>query len=83
MSLKEAYKLFSFIITIPTISCSVERSFSFLKRIKTQVRNSTSQERLTSLATISLEKLLLSKLMNTVSFYKDIIDKFAALSYKQ
>lgn len=76
---KEAYKLFCVILTLPSTSCSVERSFSCLKRIKTYLRNKTSQERLTELTTISLEKKLLSDLMKTEPFYDDIIDRYAAL----
>lgn len=75
----ESYKLFCLILTIPSTSCSVERSFSCLKRIKTYLRNSISQERLTALATISVEKSLLNDLMNTMPFYEDIVDKFGAL----
>lgn len=76
---KEAYKLFTLIMTIPTTSCSAERSFSALKRIKTYLRNSTSVERLNGLATISIEKTLLNDLISTTPFHEDIIDRFAAL----
>lgn len=75
---KEAYKLFCLILTIPSTSCSAERSFSCLKRIKSCSRSSTAQERLSSLATISVEKKLLSELQNIMPFYDDIIDKYAS-----
>lgn len=58
----EAYKLFLFILTIPSTSVSVERSFSCLKRIKTYLRNSTSQHHLSFLSTISIEKLLIQQI---------------------
>lgn len=48
--LTEAYKLICLIITIPSTSVSVERSFSCLKRIKTYLRNSMTEDRLTNLA---------------------------------
>lgn len=75
----EAYKLFSLILTIPSTSASVERSFSCLKRIKTYLRNSVSQQRLSSLANISIQKELLIQLTNKQPFYEDITDKFASL----
>lgn len=43
---KEAYKLFSLVLTIPPTSYSVERKFSCLKIKKTYLTNSMSQERL-------------------------------------
>lgn len=73
----EVYKLFSLILTIPSTSVSVERSFSYLKRIKTYLRNSTSQQRLSSLSTISIEKLLIQQLKENEPFYEDIINIYA------
>lgn len=52
--LMEVYKLFCLIMTIPSTIVSVERNFSCLKRIKTYLRNSMTEERLSSLATISM-----------------------------
>lgn len=47
-----AYRI---LLTIPVTVASAERSFSRLKLIKTYLRSSMSQERLTSLATLSIE----------------------------
>jgi DNA-directed RNA polymerase delta subunit len=58
---------------------SAERNFSCLKRIKTYLRNSMCQERLSELATLSIEKELLTELSKNPKFYDDIIDKFANL----
>ncbi|XP_023311335.1 zinc finger MYM-type protein 1-like [Anoplophora glabripennis] len=77
--LKEAYKLFCLIVTIPSTSISVERSFSCLKRTKTYLHNSMTEDNVTNLAKISIEKELLNELIITEPFYDDIIDKFAAL----
>lgn len=74
----EAYKLFVLILTIPSTSVSVERSFSCLKRIKTYLRNSTSQQRLSCLSTISIEKLLTQQLKQNEPFYDDIINIYAS-----
>lgn len=77
--LPEVYKLFSLILTIPSTSVSVERSFSCLKRIKTYLRNSISQNRLSSLAVMSIEKGLIENLKNTEVFYDPVIDIYSNL----
>lgn len=74
----DVYKLFSLILTISSTSVSVERSFSCLKRIKTYLRNSTSQQRLSSLSTISIEKLLIQQLKENEPFYEEIINIYAS-----
>lgn len=74
----EAYKLFVLILTIPSTSVSVERSFSCLKRIKTYLRNSTLQQRLSYLSTISIEKLLIQQLKENEPFYDEIINIYAS-----
>jgi hypothetical protein len=61
-------------LTIPITSVSAERSFSALKRIKTYLRNTMRQTRLTSLALIHIEK----ELSNSLDFNK-LIDKFASI----
>lgn len=73
----ETNKLFSLILTIPSTSVSVERNFSALKRIKTYLRNSMTQNRLSALALISIEKDLLVELSRKENFYDNIIDQFA------
>ena len=55
------------------IVASAERSFSKLKLIKSYLRSSMSQERLSNLAFLSIEKDLLSKLK-----YKSLISDFAS-----
>lgn len=79
----EAYKLLCLILTIPSTSVSVERSFSCLKRIKTYSRNTIAQDRLSSLANISIQKELLEELKMKVPFYDDIIDKYAGLKNRR
>ena len=41
---------------IPTSSCSAERSFSALRRIKTYLRNTIGDERLSAVAILSIER---------------------------
>ncbi len=52
----EAVKLLQLILTIPATTVSVERSFSALKRIKSYTRNRMTNQRLSSLALMSIEK---------------------------
>ncbi|CAF2535672.1 unnamed protein product [Rotaria sp. Silwood2] len=42
--------------TIPVNTCECERSFSSLRRLKTYIRSSTGQERLSRLSLISIER---------------------------
>ena len=59
-------------LTIPITSAGAERSFSKLNLIKSYLRNSMSQQRLTGLAILSIEKEISEK-MN----YENIVQKFA------
>jgi hypothetical protein len=69
----EAYKLFVLIAT----TASVERNFSYLKRIKSYSRNSMTQNRLTSRSLLSIEIELLCELYKNETFYNDIIQIFS------
>ncbi|XP_060855245.1 zinc finger MYM-type protein 1-like [Metopolophium dirhodum] len=48
------FKLLQILVTLPVTSCEAERSFSTLKRIKTYLRNSTSESRLNGLAALNI-----------------------------
>lgn len=61
------------ILTIPVTSASAERSFSKLKLIKTYLRNTMAQNRLSGLAMLSIENEMASELN-----FDSIIDAFAA-----
>jgi hypothetical protein len=50
------YKVFSILATIPATSCSAERSFSALRRLKTYLRSTMGQKRLNSIALINVER---------------------------
>ncbi|XP_025412523.1 uncharacterized protein LOC112684990, partial [Sipha flava] len=60
----ETFKLIRIIATIPMTSAEAERSFSTLKRIKTFLRNSMAEERLTALAMLSIEKKMVNQISN-------------------
>ncbi|KAJ8922316.1 hypothetical protein NQ315_004259 [Exocentrus adspersus] len=77
--LKESYKLFCLIVTIPSTSAFIERNESRLKRIKTYMPSSMSEDAVVNLAKIFIEKELLDEIINAEPFYDDIIDKFAGL----
>ena len=63
-----AYRI---LLTIPVTVASAERSFSKLKLLKSYMRSTMTQERLTGLATIALENDILEKIN-----YKDMIEDF-------
>jgi hypothetical protein len=65
-------------LAIPVTSVTAERCFSSMKRIKTYLRNSMGQTRLSSLAIIHIEKELASLIS-----LKRVIDQFASLSNRK
>lgn len=75
-SLPQVTKLASLIVTIPATSAGAERSFSCLKRVKTHLRNSQSQNRLSDLSLLTIEKRLLTTIQKQNLFYDNIIDDF-------
>ncbi|XP_069683566.1 zinc finger MYM-type protein 1-like [Periplaneta americana] len=70
----ECVKLLQVLITIPMTTSETERCFPTLKKIKTFVRNTMGQERLSALAMLSVEK---DFIMNLSNFNQRVIDKFS------
>ncbi|XP_050413492.1 uncharacterized protein LOC126827953 [Patella vulgata] len=62
----------TFIATIPATSCSAERAFSGLRRLKTYLRNTMGQARLTSLALINIERVFSNRLLEKLDAIVDI-----------
>ncbi len=58
----ETVALLKILITTPMTTAEAERCFSTLKRIKTFLRNSMTQERLNALAMLSMEKRLVTEI---------------------
>ncbi|KAJ4445092.1 hypothetical protein ANN_06891 [Periplaneta americana] len=58
----ESVKLLKALLTIPMTTSKAERSFSTLKRIKTFQRNTMTQERLSALAMLSVERDLIMQI---------------------
>lgn len=77
---KEIFRLARLIATIPATTASVERTFSALKRIHTYKRSTQSEDRLSNLSLLSIEKELLEKLREKENFYNLVIEKFATKS---
>ena len=65
-----AYRI---LLTIPVTVASAEKTFSKLKLIKSFLRSTMSQERLSGLAILSIEKNMLEKID-----YKSLINNFAS-----
>ncbi|XP_050063246.1 zinc finger MYM-type protein 1-like [Aphis gossypii] len=70
-------KLCQLVLTIPSTTASSERSMSTLKRIKTFLRNTMTNERLSSLSSMAIEKKLLGDMAKDPTFIDSIIDEFA------
>ena len=61
-------------------SCEAERCFSTLKRVKTFLRNTNSEDRLNALAMLSIEKNLV---IDSIDFNQNVIDMFAQLKNRR
>ena len=68
--------LLQFLLTFPLTSVSTERSFSTLNRVRTFLRSTMSQSRLSSLAKISIEKIILKELEEKEELYDLILQEF-------
>ncbi len=69
----ETVSLLKIIITTPMTTAESERCFSTLKRIKTFLRNTMTQDRLNALAMLSIEKKLVKDIPD---FNTKVIEKF-------
>jgi hypothetical protein len=74
MHLPELLKLFCIYLSIPVSSAGGERSFSCLKLLKTYLRNTMLESRLSDLAVVSINSDLLHEITN-----EEIIEAFASL----
>ena len=76
----ETVLLLKAIITIPMTSCGAERCFSTLKRVKSFLRNTMSEDRLNALAMLSMEKNLIR---DSANFNQTVIVMFAQLKNRR
>ncbi|GBL78897.1 hypothetical protein AVEN_48874-1 [Araneus ventricosus] len=56
----ETYKLLLIIVTTPVTTAEAERCFSTLKRVQTFLRSTTSEDRLSALAMLSIDKRMIN-----------------------
>jgi hypothetical protein len=76
----EAMKLLNILCTLPMTTVESERCFSTLKRVKTFLRNTMGQSRLSALSMLSIEKTLVKNIPN---FNEKVIDHFAELKERR
>ena len=69
----DVFKLIKAFLVIPVSSTESERSFSHLPRVKTWLRRTMGQERLTALALLTIEREEAGKLKNNVD---DLVVQF-------
>jgi hypothetical protein len=73
--LPEFAQAMTILAVIPATSCSAERSFSALRRLKTYLRNTMSQTRVNSIALINMERAYANAVMNNVDRIIDIFGR--------
>jgi hypothetical protein len=76
-SMPQIYNLGCLILTIPSTTATVERSFSALKRIKSHVRATQGQVRMSNLSLLSIEKSVLCDLKGEKEFHAKVTDVFS------
>ena len=62
-------------LALPATTCTIERSFSTLRRVKTWLRSTMTTERLSGLCMISVHRQLIMK--NKIQFIDKIVSRFA------
>lgn len=72
-SIKQALLI---LLAIPATTATVERSFSTLRRVKTWLRSTMGEERLSGLCLMSVHRKLVQENKNNI--LKEVLDKFAA-----
>ena len=67
--LPELCKLMKIFWTTPITSCSAERSFSCLRRLKSYLRSTMGQERLTALALLNIERDIMPDIEKIINVF--------------
>jgi len=63
-------------LSFPAITCTAERSFSILRRVKTWIRSNMTNERLDALCMMNIHKSKIIDLINNNKYYEEIVDRF-------
>ena len=74
----EMQKVLRIFASIPATSCSAERSFSTLRRIKTYTRNRIGQDRLSNIAILNIERTYANNVLR--EDLDEVVDTFARKS---
>jgi hypothetical protein len=53
-----------------------------LKRVKNYLRNTQSQERMSSITSLNIENRLLDRMMSKENFFDEVIDIFAGKTWR-
>lgn len=77
-SFPNTYILLRHYLTLPVTNCASERSFSHLKRIKSAVRSTQTQDRLNNLALLNIESDVLQDLD-----FSAVIDTFSSVKCRK
>ncbi|XP_026819140.1 zinc finger MYM-type protein 1-like [Rhopalosiphum maidis] len=78
---QELSKLLQLVLCIPVTTSSSERNMSALKRIKTFLRNSMNNDRLSNLSSLAIEKQMLNELSTDPTFIDEISKQQNTLLY--
>ena len=78
MMMPQFAKAMNIYSVIPATSCSCERSFSALRRLKTYLRSTMSQDRLSNLAILTIEPSFVNQVLT--ENMEDMIDTFGERS---
>lgn len=71
----ETEKALKILIALPCTTCTVERSFSSLRRLKTWLRSTMAEDRLNGLAMMSVHRAIINKNLN--NFNDKVVESFA------
>lgn len=71
----ETEKALKILIALPCTTCTVERSFSSLRRLKTWLRSTMAEDRLNGLAIMSVHRAIINKNLN--NFNDKVVESFA------
>ena len=72
----DAVRFFQLVLTLPVSSAQADRSFSSMKRVKNYLRSTISQQRLTNLCLLSIERELSDTLLSDLS---PLVDEFSKI----
>jgi effector-binding domain-containing protein len=64
-------------MTIPPTTCTIERSFSTLRRVKTWLRSTMTEDRLCGLSMLSLHREKIKSKDNEIKFIDKVIEHFS------